>query len=85
MRVGIIAFKGRIISQLLGFINDLLGAKYLRCPICGGKATGKVGVDQYYCWDCCIEYRINKEGVQIYEVAEDGSLVAFDPQNEFLL
>lgn len=57
----------------------------MQCPSCGGKATGKVGVDQYYCWDCCVEYRLNKEGVQIYEVAEDGSLVAFDPMNEFLL
>ncbi len=54
------------------------------CPVCGGKATGKVGMDQYYCWDCCVEYRINKEGVQIYEVAEDGSLMAFDPHNEAL-
>lgn len=57
----------------------------MTCPVCGGKATGKVGIDQFYCWDCCVEYRISKEGVQIYEVAEDGSLVAFDPQNEFLL
>jgi len=52
------------------------------CPICGGRATGKVGVDQYYCWDCCVEYRLTKEGVQIYEIAEDGSLVSFDPLNE---
>jgi len=57
----------------------------VNCPVCGGRATGKVGVDQYYCWDCCKEYRINKEGVQIYDVAEDGSLVAFDPDNRFIL
>ncbi|NLJ77152.1 MAG: hypothetical protein GX325_07850 [Peptococcaceae bacterium] len=57
----------------------------MKCPICGGKANGKVGVDQYYCWNCCVEYRISKEGVQIYELDEDGSLVALDPQNELLL
>lgn len=57
----------------------------MNCPVCGGRATGKVGVDQYYCWDCCKEYCINKEGVQIYDVAEDGSLVAFDPDNRFVL
>jgi len=57
----------------------------LICPVCGGKATGKVGMDQFYCWDCCVEYRLNKEGVQIFEVAEDGSLMAFDPHNEVLL
>jgi hypothetical protein len=62
-----------------------LEAKLLNCPVCGGKAIGKVGVDQYYCWDCCVEYRIDKEGVRIYEVAEDGSLVALDPKNEFVL
>jgi hypothetical protein len=32
-----------------------------------------------------VEYRMNKEGVSIYEVAEDGSLVSFDPQNEMIL
>jgi hypothetical protein len=61
------------------------GRKKVNCPVCGGKATGKVGADQFYCWDCCVEYRINKEGVQVFEVDEDGSLVAFDPHNQFLL
>jgi len=56
----------------------------MNCPVCGGRATGKVGADQYYCWDCCVEYRINREGVQVYEVGEDGSLAAFDPGNQFL-
>lgn len=56
----------------------------MQCPICGGRATGKVGVDQYFCWDCCVEYRIGKEGVQLFEIDEDGSLVAFDPDNENL-
>lgn len=57
----------------------------MNCPICGGKATGKVGIEQFYCWDCYIEYRIGKDGVQIYEVAEDGSLVALDPHSELIL
>lgn len=56
----------------------------MNCPVCGGKTTGKVGMDQYYCWDCCVEFRHIKEGVQIYELAEDGSLTAFDPANESL-
>lgn len=57
----------------------------MHCPICGGRSTGKVGVEQYYCWDCCVEYRIRKEGVSIYEVDEDGSLVMLDPNNEYSL
>ena len=66
-------------------IDLSFGGISLICPVCGGKATGKVGMDQFYCWDCCVEYRLNKEGVQIFEVAEDGSLMAFDPHNEVLL
>ncbi|GAV22444.1 hypothetical protein [Carboxydothermus pertinax] len=56
----------------------------MNCPICQGRATGKIGTDQYFCWNCCVEYRINKEGVQIYELGEDGSLMAFDPYNQQL-
>lgn len=54
------------------------------CPVCKGRVTGKVGLDQYYCWDCCVEFRLNKEGVHIYEVSEDGSLMSLDPGNEAL-
>jgi len=56
----------------------------VNCPICGGKSTGRVGQDQYYCWNCCVEFRLNKEGVQIFELTEDGSLVSFDPHNQLL-
>ena len=47
----------------------------MNCPVCGSRATGKVGVDQFYCWDCCIEYKLDNNGMEIYEVSEDGSLV----------
>jgi hypothetical protein len=57
----------------------------VNCPVCGGKATGKVGVEQYYCWDCCVEYRKGKEGIDVFQVDEDGSLVAFDPNNQTML
>ncbi|MEW6769859.1 MAG: hypothetical protein AB1330_00510 [Bacillota bacterium] len=56
----------------------------MNCPICGGKATGKVGVNHFYCWDCCVEYRLEKEGIQIFEIDEDGSLVNFDLSNKAL-
>lgn len=49
----------------------------MNCPVCKGKVTGKVGLNQYYCWDCCVEFRLLKEGVQVNEIKEDGSLVAF--------
>lgn len=48
------------------------------CPVCGGRSTGKVGVDQYYCWDCCIEFNSHSDRVIVYDLEEDGSLVAWE-------
>ncbi|AVX30099.1 MAG: hypothetical protein ACOY3H_03510 [Bacillota bacterium] len=50
------------------------------CPVCGGKSTGKVGVDQYYCWDCFVEFRRQGNEIQVYDVAEDGSLMAWEEE-----
>ncbi|MTV49734.1 hypothetical protein GJ688_12200 [Heliobacillus mobilis] len=47
------------------------------CPVCGGKQVGKVGVNQYYCWNCFIEYNERNE---VFEVAEDGTLMAIEPE-----
>lgn len=44
------------------------------CPLCGSRAVGRVGIEQYYCWDCFMEF--DGQG-QVYEVAEDGSLMAY--------
>lgn len=45
----------------------------VNCPICGGREVGKINVDQYYCWNCFVEYDCQN---RIYQVDEDGSLVA---------
>ncbi len=50
----------------------------MNCPVCGGKAVGKVGVSQYYCWNCFLEYQVDDGKVKIFSVAEDGSLVDFE-------
>ncbi|MCL0028361.1 hypothetical protein M1N67_03755 [Peptococcaceae bacterium] len=50
----------------------------MKCPVCGGKSIGKVGNDQYYCWDCCLEYKMSQDGIQIFELEEDGSLVTIN-------
>ena len=49
----------------------------MNCPICGSKTTGKVGVDQYYCWDCCVEYKNHNDEITVYEVDEEGTLIAY--------
>lgn len=50
----------------------------MNCPVCGGVQVGKVGSDQYYCWNCFVEFNTRKGRVNLYEVAEDGTLVAMD-------
>lgn len=48
------------------------------CPVCGGRSIGKVGVEQFYCWDCCIEFNSNTDKVVVYDLEEDGSLIAWE-------
>ena len=51
------------------------------CPVCVGRQIGKVGVEQYYCWNCCIEFNSNTDKVVVYDLDEDGALVAWDDFN----
>lgn len=44
------------------------------CPACGQRAIGKVGADQYYCWDCCVEFTVRGPNVKIFNVELDGTL-----------
>jgi hypothetical protein len=50
----------------------------MKCPVCGGRSTGKVGVEQFFCWDCCVEFNNQSEKVVVYDLGEDGSLVAWE-------
>jgi ribosomal protein L37AE/L43A len=52
----------------------------MNCPACGSRATGRVGLEQYYCWDCCVEWTAGEGGVHIYALDEEGELMAFDPE-----
>ena len=38
--------------------------------------TGKVGTNQYYCWQCLMEFKTNeKQQDRMYYVEADGSLI----------
>lgn len=50
----------------------------MNCPVCAGRVIGKVGVGQYYCWDCCVEFTSQEDKIVIYDLAEDGTLVAWE-------
>jgi hypothetical protein len=50
----------------------------LRCPVCRGLQVGKVGSDQYYCWNCFLEFNLARGTVSLYEIGEDGVLIAME-------
>jgi len=55
-----------------------------RCPVCRGLQVGKVGSDQYYCWNCFMEFNYNRGKVNLYEVAEDGTLIAMERTSDLM-
>ncbi len=48
------------------------------CPNCQSKDIGKIGINQYYCWNCYIELSIQKGIIHTHQVEEDGSLSSLD-------
>lgn len=45
------------------------------CPNCQSKDIGKIGTNQYYCWNCFIEMSVDGDQISsVYQVEEDGSL-----------
>lgn len=49
----------------------------ITCPVCNQRAIGKVGADQYYCWECCVEFVHRGQDVKVFSVELDGSLSVF--------
>ncbi|HLR08291.1 MAG TPA: hypothetical protein VK136_03375 [Bacillota bacterium] len=50
----------------------------LQCPNCDGKDIGKIGAQQYYCWNCFIEISVFHNKLTIHQVEADGSLSSLD-------
>lgn len=48
----------------------------MNCPSCNGRSVGRVGAEQYFCGDCCVEFSLSAGGPRIYQVDIDGELVA---------
>ncbi|MBO8173467.1 MAG: hypothetical protein H0Z33_16485 [Bacillaceae bacterium] len=47
----------------------------IRCPNCNSSDIGKIGANQYYCWDCFVELSVSGDEItSIYQVEEDGTL-----------
>ncbi len=50
----------------------------LKCPNCQSKDLGKIGINQYYCWNCFIELSIGQNIINSHQVEEDGTLTSLD-------
>lgn len=48
------------------------------CPVCGSSVIGKIGNNQYYCWECCSEFSQKENGVKVFSILDDGSLIAME-------
>ncbi|MBH0229968.1 hypothetical protein LCL89_01190 [Halobacillus yeomjeoni] len=46
----------------------------MRCPNCNSKNLGKIGTEQYYCWNCFLELSFEDGKMNINQIEEDGSL-----------
>ena len=45
------------------------------CPKCKSRAVGRIGQNQYYCWDCNIEFIPAKDGFRMYRLEPDGTVM----------
>lgn len=52
----------------------------LVCPVCGGRGIGRVGIAQYYCKDCCVEFAYKNKKLKVYQVEDDGTLSQYMAQ-----
>ncbi len=58
--------------------NDCEGSLMLKCPNCQSKDIGKIGINQYYCWNCYIELSLTQGMISTHQVEEDGTLSSLD-------
>ncbi|MFS0672902.1 MULTISPECIES: hypothetical protein [Ornithinibacillus] len=46
----------------------------MRCPNCSSKDIGKIGSQQFYCWNCFVEMSVSGNELTVHQVEADGSL-----------
>lgn len=54
----------------------------MRCPNCNCRDIGKIGSNQFYCWECFVEFNVTGNEVKLFQVEEDGSLIMFGAEDE---
>lgn len=43
----------------------------MNCPVCNSREVGKIATDQYYCWNCNVEFNGEEK---VFTISEDGNL-----------
>jgi len=46
----------------------------LKCPACGGRQLGKLRKNFFFCWNCCLEIKIEGSTAEFFSIEEDGNL-----------
>lgn len=52
------------------------------CPKCRSRAIGRIGQNQYYCWDCNIEFTLARDGFRVYRLEPDGTTILDSPSGK---
>ncbi|MBX6378755.1 MAG: hypothetical protein IRY95_09445 [Clostridia bacterium] len=47
----------------------------MECPLCKGRTVGRIGLRQYYCWNCCVEFAQRGDDWEVFAVDLEGGLV----------
>ncbi|SPF35882.1 conserved hypothetical protein [Candidatus Desulfosporosinus infrequens] len=45
-----------------------------QCVLCQSRAVRCIGKDQYFCSDCCTEFKVFENKVSVYSISPDGGL-----------
>ncbi|WP_176720484.1 hypothetical protein [Desulfuribacillus stibiiarsenatis] len=52
--------------------------EHVNCPFCYSKDVGKIGTNQFYCWNCFFEYSVRNNVITLYDIDEEGQLTALE-------
>lgn len=50
----------------------------MNCPVCKSGSVGRVGTEQYYCWECCVEFSVGKKGLEVFVLDSEGGLTLLE-------
>jgi len=54
----------------------------MRCPVCGQKLVGRLGTNQFFCWNCFVEFHRFRESFRVYAIDQEGGLKALEDSGD---